>query len=303
MKYTDNWLSATIEIRLKGIVKDMIWIFLPIAVFMTVVVVLFRMPYSVVKKNFQKDATHYFNQFKDENGLFTEWESMHLPAPVQKHIRICGYLDKPKMTMMKAYIKDAPLKDSNEKPPMIVDYTLCSFGKEPVRLAYIKASMFGIPFEAYDSTQHGVGFMKGVIGKFFTLFNQTGVEMDKAQLLTYLGECFLIPSALLSKYITWEAIDSIRAKATINYKGIIGTGVFTFHEKGFVQSFQTEERAKINTDGSMEYPKWSLIYGDFMKQEDVYFPGKIQTIWHDNDGDCVYFDADPIKFTFDSSEY
>ncbi len=48
---------------------------------------------------------------------------------------------------------------------MIVDYKLCSFEDKPVQLAYIRTSMYGIPFEAYDSTQDGLGSMKSVFGK------------------------------------------------------------------------------------------------------------------------------------------
>ena len=142
--------------------------------------------------------------------------------------------------------------------------------------------------------------MKGVIGKVFTLFNQTGTEMDKAQLLTYLGECFIIPSSILSEFILWEPIDNTHVKVTINYQGISGSGVFTFDENGFVQSFQTAERAKIATDGNVEYPRWSLVYGGFTKKDTVYLPTRLQTIWHETQEDLVYFDANNIQFHFDS---
>lgn len=52
--------------------------------------------------------------------------------------------------------------------------------------------------------------------------------MDKAQLLTYLSECFLIPSALLGGYITWESIDSAYVRAFITYKGVTGSGILTY---------------------------------------------------------------------------
>ena len=39
---------------------------------------------------------------------------------------------------------------------------LYMFAYKPVRLAYIRTSMFEIPFEGFDSLQDGTGFMKGV---------------------------------------------------------------------------------------------------------------------------------------------
>ena len=260
------------------------------------ILIFLKMPYSATKAQFQKDIRTYINQTGKNDTMITEQDIERLPEPVQTHFRISGYLGKGKKNAIKAYITSAPLKDANDKPPMIVDYTLCSFADKPVRLAYIKTSMYGIPFEAYDSTQSGAGFMKGVLGKVIPLFEQRGAEMDKAQLLTYLGECFLIPSAILGNDITWEAIDSTHTKASISYMGITGSGMFTFDEKGFVQSFQTDQRARIGNDGSVDYPKWSLIYGDFQEKDGMFYPTKLKTIWHDSKGDLVYFDASNIEF-------
>ena len=117
-------------------------------IFIIFVIIFLKLPYSAMKKDFEKDIQKYFNKFSGKVGMITEQDILHLPKPVQNHFRICSYLGKPKMTFMKAYIKSAPLKDSNDKPAIIVDYTLCSFAHEPIRLAYIKTSMYDIPFEA-----------------------------------------------------------------------------------------------------------------------------------------------------------
>lgn len=277
----------------------MIWI-LSITICLTIAIIVFlKAPYSATRKHFNNDISSHAKGMIQTDLMITQQDIKTLPKPVQNHFYVSGYLGKRRMSLVKAYITSAPLKDSNDKPPMLVDYTLCSFADEPVRLAYIKTSIFSIPFEAYDSTQNGVGFMKGVLGKVITLFNQTGTEMDKAQLLTYLGECFLIPSAIFNGYITWESIDDTHAKASISYKGITGSGVFTFNEQGFVQSFQTEQRARIGNNGSVDYPKWSLEYGEFKEKDNIYYPTKLRTIWHDSECDLVYFDANNIKFVYD----
>ncbi len=38
----------------------------------------------------------------------------------------------------------------------------------------------------------GKGGMKGVIAKLFTLFDQTGEDMDRACLATFLAECMFL---------------------------------------------------------------------------------------------------------------
>jgi len=275
------------------------WVIGSIAALIAGVILFFVMPFSKTKKSFERDVQKHSEQCLAQSGVFSEQEIAPLPEPVQRYFRAAGYIGKPKRTGMTAFMRAVPLKDSKEKPPMIVDYTLRVFVHTPVRLAYIKTSMFGIPFEAYDSSQNGVGFMKGALGKLFTLFNQTGPEMDKGQLLTFLGECPLLPSAILGEYITWEPIDANHAKATIACEGVSGSGIFTFSDTGFVQSFTTDERGRIGTDGSTDYPGWSIVYEDYAEENGVYIPKSVQAVWHEDDGDLVYFDAKNFDVTFD----
>ncbi len=78
--------------------------------------------------------------------------------------------------------------------------------------------------------------------------------------------------------------------------GVTGSGIFTFNEKGFVQTFQTDQRARIGNNGSVDYPKWSLVYDDFREKDGTFYPTRLKTIWHDSEGDLVYFDARDIEF-------
>ena len=274
------------------------WIICIIAFFVAATIVFFRVPYSITKNSFQNDVQSNKNTDISQSEVFSEQDIALLPEPIQNYFRVCGYIGKPQMATMTSYITSATLKDSDKSKPMIVDYTWVSFAHEPVRLAYIESSMYGIPFEAYDSLQNGVGFMKGVIGKVITLFDQRGPAMDKAQLLTYLGECFIIPSSVLTDYITWEYIDADHVKATITYKEISGSGIFTFDDKGFVEFFHTDERARIGADGKVDYPTWLCLYENYSDKNGIFYPESIKAVWRDESGDFVYFAADNVTFTF-----
>lgn len=276
----------------------MIWALCAIAVFIVAAVIFFQIPYSKTKSSFQNDVQGYLSRASAKRGVFTEQDIASLPELVQNHFRVSGHIGQPKMTSMTAHMSSVPLRESNDKAPLIIDYTLFAFADEPVRLAYIKTSMFGIPFEGYDSTQHGIGFMRGVIGKVYTLFNQTGPDMDKGQLITYLSESFFIPSLILSERITWEPIDAAHVRATITYMGISGSGVFAFREDGFVKSFATDERARISNDGKIDYPTWLAVYENFIERDGIFLPSGVKAIWRDDHGDLIYFDADEIKITF-----
>ena len=173
-----------------------------------------------------------------------------------------------------------------------IDYTQYDFVSEPCRMALIDSSMFGVPFEGYDYYQNGVGGMKGVIAKGITLFHQTGEEMDKACLVTYLAESMFAPAILLQDYISFEEISDYEVKATIYYGGQTASGIFTFNEQCEYVSFTTNDRAVTNTDGIMEYIPWSAVCGEYCVSENgIKYPTRFQAIWNYPDGDFVYFDG------------
>ena len=111
--------------------------------------------------------------------------------------------------------------------------------------------MFGVPFQGYDYYMDGKGGMKGVLAKLFTLFDQTGPEMDKACLITYLAEAFFLPEAFLKDFITFKQIDEHTVEATITNKGVTASGVFHFNDSYEMTSFTTNDRGQIAPDGTI----------------------------------------------------
>jgi len=147
------------------------------------VIVFFQIPYSPTRSAFQKDVQIHTEQSSAMlSRVFAEQDIAHLPEPVQNHFRVAGLIGQPMMTSTRAFMQSVPLYDAIDKPPMIIDYTLYLFAHKPVRLAYIYTSMFGIPFEGFDSTQDGVGFMKGVIGKYSLCLMKPAPKWTKGSL-------------------------------------------------------------------------------------------------------------------------
>ena len=166
-------------------------------------------------------------------------------------------------------------------------------------MAFVDSSMFGIPFEGYDYYQNGTGGMKGVIAKAVTLFDQTGADMNKACLVTFLAESLFAPTILLQDYITFEEISKFEVRATISYKGQTASGIFTFNEQYELISFTTNDRAITETDGSMEYVPWSAICKDYqLASNGVKYPTKFQAVWNYPDGDFVYFDGSISEISY-----
>jgi len=252
--------------------------------------VFFNIPCSKTKTEFHEMAKVLSARANNAEGVFREEDIAGLPAPVQKYYRYCGYIGTAKMSYITITYHDVDfIFDKNR--PLKIDYVQYNFVKEPDRIAYIDSSMYGIPFEGLDSYVDGAGSMKGVIAKLFTLFHQTGENMDKSSLVTFLSESLLIPSAALQDYIVWEAIDDSHVKATISYYGISAAGVFTFNDQGEMLSFTTEDREASSTDGTSEKVKWSVVCGDYKETNGIKKPTLFQAVWHYNDGDLVYFNG------------
>ena len=187
---------------------------------------------------------------------------------------------------------DVDFMQGKDGPALKIDYTQYDFVSEPCRMALISSSMFGVPFEGYDYYQNGVGGMKGVIAKGITLFHQTGEEMDKACLVTYLAESMFAPAILLQDYISFEEISDYEVKAIIYYAGQSASGIFTFNEQYEFISFKTNDRGVTNPDGTMEYIPWSAVCSKYeLSERGIRYPTKFKAIWNYPEGDFVYFDG------------
>jgi hypothetical protein len=266
-----------------------------------ILVIFFNIPYSKTKTKFNEMTKNLTAKAEQIEGVFTEEDIVGLPLPVQKYFRYCGYIGTPKMSSMKAIYHDVNFLFEKDKP-IKISYIQYNFVNQPIRIAYIDSSMYGIPFEGLDSYIDGAGSMKGVLAKLFTLFNQSGDAMDKASLVTCLSECLIIPNVALQDYVIWEEIDELHAKATISYYGITASGIFTFNENGEMLSFTTGDREAIATDGTSEKVKWSAVCSEYGETNGIRKPTVLQAIWHYNDGDFLYFDGKDVVIKFNTSE-
>ncbi len=258
------------------------------------ILIWFNIPYSPIKNNFQNDIDSLVseNRLQTNNEVFTDEDFVGLPIIIRKYIKNCGYIGMPKMSYLKMEYNDVDFSQGKNCPTLTIDYTQYNFINEPCRMALIDSNMFGIPFEGYDYYQNGTGGMKGVIAKAITLFDQTGADMDKACLATFLAESLFAPTILLQDYISFEEISDYEVRATITYGGQTASGIFTFNEQYEMMSFTTKDRAVAGTDGSMEYVPWSALCSDYqVSANGIKYPSKFQAVWNYPDGDFVYFDG------------
>lgn len=273
---------------LKKQCKKFVWILISM---LLLTILYFYIPFSPLKSDFNKEVSLLQSNSTELTQFFTAEDIKALPVPVKKYFEKCGYIGTPKMKYMKATHKNVDFLLSLDKPSLKIDYTQYTFAKEPARLAFINTSLYGIPFQGLDSYVHGIGRMKGVFAKTFTLFDQTGTEMNLSNLVNVLSECLLVPSIALQDYITWESIDDTHAKAVISYYGLSASGNFTFSENGEMLSFKTNDRWAVGTDGSKIQVPWSILLSDYKDKNGIKQPTSFKAVWHYESGDSIYFDS------------
>jgi hypothetical protein len=284
--------------------KSMFIVLGTLLVCVAIILIWFHIPYSPLKRQFLRDAARLgANSSPPVGEEFTESDFDTFPTNIQKYVRYCGYIGKPKMSWMEMEYRNVAFMLSRTGPALRIDYTQHNYADKPCRLAFIESSLFGIPFEGYDYYSDGVGGMKGVIGKAIGLFHQTGKEMNEACLVTYLAECLFVPSSLLHLAITFEEVGKLQAKARLEYYGISVSGIFTFNESGEMISFTTDNRAVAKPDGTFEHVRWTAKCGNYqLSENNIKHPTQFQAVWNYPDGDFVYFDGEIFGITYNYSQ-
>ena len=263
-----------------------------VAAIILLLAVWFNIPYSPVKTQFKNDVETRQQNAASLTGTLDSAAIANLPPLIQKYLEKSGYIGSERRSHLTMEYKDVDFGLGVDKPRLKIDYTHTDFADSPDRLAFIDSKMFGVPFQGYDYYTDGKGGMKGVLAKLFTLFDQTGPEMDKACLITYLAEAFFLPDALLKDFITFTQVDERTVEATITNKGVTASGVFHFNDSYEMTSFTTNDRGQIAPDGTIEYIPWEAQCENYKEYSDgIRRPTVFRAVWKNKDSDFIYFDG------------
>jgi hypothetical protein len=92
-----------------------------------------------------------------------------------------------------------------------------------------------------------------------------GKELDEAELVRWLAEVPLFPTALLpSKNFQREQIDSNSAKDIVKDRDLTVDVIFHFNEKGEIVQMTSDRYRAV--DNSYSKDKWVGYYRDFIQQ-------------------------------------
>lgn len=224
---------------------------------------------------------------ESEPGTVTKEQLQSLPEPVRKWIESTGIVGRKEIRhgwiRQSAEIQMKPGQEQWFSAEAEQIFTTIP----PAFLWTIKMKMNPlISIKGRDKFADGKGEMRIRMNSLINVVNDGGEKIDEGTIQRYLGEIVWYPSAALSPFITWEAIDDYTAKATMTFNGTEGSGTFFFNEEGDFIKFSAM-RYKGNTPDAKRY-EWIISVQDYAVMDGVRVPVKMTATWKLDEGDWTW---------------
>jgi hypothetical protein len=218
------------------------------------------------------------NATSRKSEILTEEEIIHLPAPIQKWLKVSGAVGQEK-TRTVALKQSILMKLKPEQKKWKQAVTQQFFNTEsPAFIWTVRLKM--APFVSVlgrDKFIDGKGEMQMTLNGLLNLGKETGEKMDEGTLQRYLGETVWFPSGMVSPHISWEELDAHSAKATMNFKGTTGSGTFYFNKEGFFEKF-VAMRYYGNAKDAKRY-EWVITAQEHAEFSGIKIPSKMEATW------------------------
>lgn len=226
----------------------------------------------------------------DYSQIIEEEDLEKLPLLISNYLRYVGVVGKERVTFFEADIAGQMKLDRSKDWAPIKAHQTSSIDQK-TRLFYMTMAYNGIPINGLHHFESGSASMVVKILDLIKVADNTGLEMDQSETVTYFNDlCVFAPGALLDADVVWEEIDEFSIKGTFTNEGVSVSADLYFDEEGKLINFISNDRYSINEDGSLSLIPWSTpieCYEDFHGYRLV---AKGQAIYHYPEGDFAYIE-------------
>lgn len=225
-----------------------------------------------------------------QNGclLVTESGIAHLPAPVQRYMRLTGSVGKPRIATLLLKF-DAEMFQTRGQPGMPGPVEQYERFDPPKRLFFMKARMYGLPVAVLHDYANTEATMRVRLASLFNVVDIGGDEISRTETVTLLNDlCFFAPSWLGDERLEWCSIDDVSASvAFTNGPHKVGATLL-FNAAGELVNFVSEDRGALQDDGSLRIVRWSTPMRNYKDFDGRRYATEGEAIWHYPEGDFVY---------------
>lgn len=236
--------------------------------------------------------------------VVVEQDLSGLPALLQTYLRRVRVVGRPRVQNFQARFS-GEMRRSHATDWMRIQAEQHTFlGREPARLFLMKASSYGIPFEAFHRFVGPTATMQVRVASLFQVVDARGPEMDQGETVTFFNDlCLLAPAALLDADVSWEVASGRSLKGAFRHQGRRVSAVLTFDEQGDLRNFVSEDRAQ-SADGKtyLRYP-WSTPVTDYGEFDGFRLLSRGDAVWAEPAGPFPYarFVVDEITYNVGGS--
>ena len=219
--------------------------------------------------------------------LFTLADLANLPAPVQKYLQSSGVIGQPRVhnffVRARGRIRSGP-----NSPWITLTAEQHNFVEPPARLFYITGAMFAVPIQGYHRYVGPAATMRVKAAALVPVVDVSGEEMNQSETVTLFNDmCVMAPATLISRAITWEAVDARIARAAFTNAGHTIHAELTFNDAGELTNFWSDDR--YQADGQkIRKLRWSTPLWDYRAFGPVRLAARGEGRWHEPEGDYPY---------------
>ena len=233
------------------------------------------------------------------DSVIMEADLAHLPAPVQRYLRVAGVVAQPRVHNFRVRLRGRIRggRDARWMPFAAEQY---NFVDEPARLFYMTARMGIVPVQGYHRYVGSSARMIIKAAGVVPVADVSGPEMVHGETVTMFNDmCVMAPATLVGPAIAWEAVDARTARAAFSNAGVTIRAELSFNDAGELIDFRSDDRYQTSPDGrGMKKVRWSTPLDAYRTFGRTRLAAGGQARWHEDGGDYAY-----VEITFESVEY
>ena len=244
------------------------------------------------------EARQLLESTAGRDSIITEKDIEGLPEPVQRNLRYTGVIGKQRISTVRLKQKGLfKMKQGRKWMPYVARQYFTTDPPGFVWQARVKAApLFWI--SGRDMYYGGKGSMKIKLWSFIRIVNAAGPKLDQGAMVRYLSEIIWFPTAYLSDYIAWEAVDTNAAKATMSYGGVTASAILRYDEDGRLIEFVADRYMGAGDKAALE--KWSTPVREYAEMNGLQIPVKGEAVWNLASGDFSYVDLKVTDIEYDN---
>jgi hypothetical protein len=250
------------------------------------------------KKRVNSEIAELFSMVTEKGTrVITEEDIKGLPEPLQRYFRYTGVLGKENIIAVR--LKQRGFFRQGYRPWMPFEAEQYYTTDPPGFIWAVR--MKALPFfsiKGRDMYYEGKGNMLIKLPPFIKIADARGDEINQGTLLRFLNEMMWFPTAYLSEYIQWEAIDSTSARATMSYGGVTASAIIYFNEKGEMTDFVA--RRYMSVDGGYSLETWSTPIKEYREINGIRLPVKGEGVWKLSSGDFTYISLEVTDIEYNN---